>query len=315
MKQIAVIGSGGQNAAASLIGTMLHATAGWKVGVLDLENSPPASLKEGLDQLAHQGCDCAVAALGNGPVDEIFQVGVLTGWSGSARPVAVDACQRLVVNLDDDCGRLVAGQRPSLTYSEGKDKADLTAKYLRCYPTRTEFDALTWKEIRRVRMPVLGGYDLYQGLAALGCGLSLGLPLDSLARSVEQAAGIPGHLEEFKEGELPFRVVLDQAATAAEVESLLLTLCPLREKTGKLRLLIGNAVPGEADLIETVAQELADEVVPRQEPMEQAVEALLEKGRAGDVLVISGVHRPGASADERRIIRRWLEQKRKDVQV
>lgn len=311
MKQIAVIGSGGQSAAASLIGTVLHSAAGWKVGVLDLENGRGDGLKEGLDRLARQGCDCAVAALGSGPVDQIFQVGVLTGWSGGARPAAVDACQQLVVNLDDDCGRLVAGQRPSLTYSEGKDKADLTAKYLRCYPTRTEFDALTWKEIRRVRLPVLGGYDLYQGLAALGCGLSLGLPLDSLARSVEEAAGLPGHLEEFKAG-LPFRIVLDQAATAAELESLLLTLRPLREGKGRLRLLMGTAIPGEKNLMGAVARDLADQVIPPQENRERGVEALLEAGRPGDVLVLSGVHRPGSEADERIIIRQWLERKRRD---
>ncbi len=314
MKQIAVIGSGGQNAAASLIGTMLRAAAGWKVGVLGLEKGRSPDLKAGLDQLARQGCDCAVAALGSGPVDQVFQVGVLIGWFGDGKPAAVDACQQLVVNLDDDCGRLVAGQRPSLTYSEGKDKADLTAKYLRCYPTRTEFDALTWKEIRRVRLPVLGGYDLYQGLAALGCGLSLGLPLDCLARSVEQAAGIPGHLEEVP-AELPFRIVLDGAKTAAEVESLLLTLRPLREKQGKLRLLVGGAASGEENLIQAVAQDLADEVVPGQGPPEQAVIALLESGSAGDVLVISGAHRPGLPADERRIIRRWLEQKKRNARA
>lgn len=314
MKQIAVIGSRGQNAAASLIGATLHSAAGWKVGVLNLESGRGDGLKAGLDRLARQGCECAVAALGSGPVDQVFQVGVLTGWSGGTKPEAVDACQQLVVNLDDACGRLVAGQRPSLTYSEGKDKADLTAKYLRCYPTRTEFDALTWKEIRRVRMPVLGGYDLYQGLAALGCGLSLGLSLDSLARSVEAAAGLPGHLEEFK-AEQPFRIVLDQAMTAAELESLLLTLRPLREKKGKLRLLLGRTTPGEENLMGIVARDLADQVlIPGEEP-ETAIEALLEAGRAGDVLVLSGVHRPGSDADEREMIRRWVERKRRDDQA
>jgi UDP-N-acetylmuramoyl-L-alanyl-D-glutamate--2,6-diaminopimelate ligase len=312
MKQIAVVGSTGQEAAASLIGATLRKTAGWKVGVLGPEEGSGTPLTQGLHRLEEEGCDCAIAALRPGPVEQVFQLGILTGWQDSRPPLAVEACEKLVVNLDDPGARALAGRRAALTYSEGKNGADLTAKYLRCYPTRTEFDALTWKEIQRVRMPVLGGYDLYQGLAALGCGLRLGISLNSLARSVEEAAGVPGHLEEVAPGQLPFRVVVDEARTAASLESLLLTLRPLRGEGGKLRLVLGQRMPGEENLMELLAKELADQVwfLERQP---DALRLLAKAGQPGDVLAVSGIHRPGSAGDERPALGLALKQReRKD---
>lgn len=311
MKQIAVIGSRGNTVAASLIGTMLHQAAGWKVGVLGLDNKG-LTLRAGLEQLALQGYDCAVAALGTEAVDQSFQVGVLTDWSDSRLPEAVDACEKLVVNLDDACGQQMARQFPALTYSERKDQADLTAKNLRCYPNRTEFEALTWDDIQRVRMPVLGGYDIYHGLAALGCGLSLGFSLDTLAPSMERAAGVPGHLELIPTEE-PFHLVVDRANRAMELENLLLTLLPMRGKGGSLRLLTGAVPEEERCLAADVADGLADEVILPSEDRSQSVRELLSRGRAGDVLVIAGVHDPGSGEDERLMAAHWLQQKKKNA--
>jgi hypothetical protein len=319
MKRIAVIGTGGQEAAANLIGNTLSQTTGWNVRVLSQTGRGKTSLEQRLSRLDGQGCQCAVAALGPESVKEglaaPFQLGILTDWREMSPPAAVNACAQLVVNLDDPCGRLLArGRRGTLTYSEGKDQADLTAKYLRCYPTCTEFDALTWREIRRVRMPVMGGYDVYQGLAALSCGLSLGLSLEALVKSVEKAKGLPGHLEELTGPQDPFRIVVDGAVSAAQVESLLLTLSPLKGEGGALRLRLGRPLAGERGLTLDVATELADQVEVRTPPAEEQILGLLEAAGPGDLVVVAGVHSPGSTGDERKIIRQWLEQKRRNGQ-
>ena len=305
MKQIAVIGRRSSIVTANLIGTMLRRTTGRKVGVLNPEDREDA-LCGGLHQLALQGCDCAVAALRDDAAGESFQVGILTDWGDGPIPKAAGACERLVVSMDDECGKKLAAERAAFTYSERRDEADLTAKNLRCYPDRIEFEALTWSSIHRVRMPVLGGYDIYHGLAALGCGLSMGYSLDQLVPSIEQAAGVPGHLEQIPTDQ-PFCLVVDQASHALELEDLLLTLRPMRGKGGMLRLLPGAVSEEEWGLASDVAGGLADEVIRPGGDRNQNVHELLNRGRAGDVLVIAGVHDPGSKDDERRMAAQWLQ--------
>ena len=305
MKQIAVIGRRSSIVTANLIGTMLRRTTGRKAGVLNPEDREDA-LRGGLCQLALQGCDWAVSAVRSGNAEQSFQLGVLTDWGEEPMPSALSACEKLVVNLDDECGKRLAAGREVFTYSERRDEADLTAKNLRCYPDRIEFEALTWNSIHRVRMPVLGGYDIYHGLAALACGLSLGYPLEQLAPSIEQAAGVPGHLEQIPTDQ-PFCLVVDQASHALELEELLLTLLPMRGKGGMLRLLPGAVPEEEWGLASDVAGGLADEVIRPGKDRGQNVHELLNRGKAGDVLVIAGVHEPGSKDDERRMAAQWLQ--------
>lgn len=311
MKRIAVVGSQSSTATASLIASMLRQAAGWKVGMLDLCNGEQ-NLQAGLNKLDLQGFDCAVAAIGKADPGQPFEVGVLTDWNGDQTPQVLEACEKLVVNLDDACGQQTARKFPALTYSERKDQADLTAKNLHCYPTRTEFEALTWNSIHRVSMPVLGGYDIYHGLAALGCGLSLGFSLDKLAPSMEQAAGIPGHLEQIPTGR-PFYLVVDRASKALDLEDVLLTLLPMRGKGGSLRLLPGAMPEEERSLAEDVVDGLADDVIYPGADRSRSVWELLDRGRAGDVLVITGVHEPGSQEDERRMAAQWLEYREKSA--
>ena len=68
-----------------------------------------------------------------------------------------------VLNLDDEAGRYFASTVacPKLTYSENKDDADLTAKNLRLFPDRVEFEAVAVGSIQRIR-PLQGGGDARQ---------------------------------------------------------------------------------------------------------------------------------------------------------
>src|SRR5699024_5048815 len=80
-----------------------------------------------------------------------------------------------VLNLDDEAGRYFARTVavPRLTYSERRDEADLTAKNLRLFPDRVEFEAVAAGAISRVRLPIPGGFTVYNALGVLTCGLAL----------------------------------------------------------------------------------------------------------------------------------------------
>ena len=73
-----------------------------------------------------------------------------------------------VLNLDDAAGRYFAEtvNCPKITYSENKNEADLTAKNIRLFPERVEFEAVTMGEIRRVRLPIPGGFSIYNAFSA-----------------------------------------------------------------------------------------------------------------------------------------------------
>jgi len=89
----------------------------------------------------------------------------------------------VVVSLDSEDGRRLAARLPGrvFTYSDGQPRADLSAEQVRLKEDRLEFEALTQRELTRVRA---GRYDrprLYDHLAALAGALALGVPLEQAA--------------------------------------------------------------------------------------------------------------------------------------
>ena len=85
-----------------------------------------------------------------------------------------------VVNGDDPAGRRFARQDGVFSWSDGDDRADLTAKNINLRWGRLEFDALAHNELTRVRLPA--ETDVYAALAALSCAVGLGMPLEEAAR-------------------------------------------------------------------------------------------------------------------------------------
>ena len=92
----------------------------------------------------------------------------------------------IVVGLDDPEGRRLAAALPGIayTYSDGRPQADLTAKNVRLRGGRLEFEALTDRELTRVRVPWAGEAGLYDNLAALAGALALDVPLEEAAAAL-----------------------------------------------------------------------------------------------------------------------------------
>lgn len=88
-----------------------------------------------------------------------------------------------VVGLDNEEGRRLAAQSGLcvFAYSDGRPQADLTAKNVRLNRNGLEFEALTARQLLRVRVPLLHGPRLYDYLAALAGALALGVPLEQAA--------------------------------------------------------------------------------------------------------------------------------------
>jgi hypothetical protein len=132
-------------------------------------------------------------------------------------------------------------------------------------------------------LPLLGGYNLENALAASAAALAFGLPLERVLSRLATFPGVPGRMEVV--WERPFRVVIDFAHTGKSLEAALLTL--RRTTQGRLLLVVGAAGerdPRRREDIGRVAARLADKAFfteedHRTEPLEAILEALAEAAR------------------------------------
>jgi UDP-N-acetylmuramoyl-L-alanyl-D-glutamate--2,6-diaminopimelate ligase len=224
-----------------------------------------------------------------------------------------------VINVDDDHGAELARTttRPVFTCSLSSG-ADFTAEDVHLTLDGTRFRARTPAGTFDVQTPLLGRFNVLNGLCAFGSGLALGLPPDAVQRGIASLKGVPGRIERVDVGQ-DFIVLVDYAHTDDALKSLLETVREL----GPRRLVTVFGCGGDRDrskrpLMGAVAARLSDVVIltsdnPRSEPPEaiiedvrrgipparadetemivdrrEAIARALELGREGVVIVIAG---------------------------
>lgn len=352
MTLLAVTGTNGKTTTTYLLKEILERCAGARVGLIGTnrnmigEKSFPASrttpesydLQKLLRQMADARCTHVVMevsshALSLHRVDTLrFAVGIFTNLTEDhldfhrtmeeyrrAKGRLFEQCALAVLNLDDEAGRYYKETVPCpvLTYSENKDEADLTAKNIRLFPERVEFEAVTLHGISRVRLPIPGGFSIYNALGGITCALGLGMPLNCVTQALFHVRGVKGRVEVVPVPRL-YTVLIDYAHTPDALEKILTTVRPL--SAGKVICLFGCGGDREKSKRATmgaIAAELADLVVvtsdnPRTEsPMDiiqdilkgmemsdtprvvepdrrSAIRYALSKAGTGDVVLLAG---------------------------
>ena len=314
---LAVTGTNGKTTTTYLLKAMLEGTLGAKVGLIGTnqnmigEKSLPAhrttpeswEIQQLLRDMVDAGCTHVVMeasshALVLHRLDGIrFAAGIFTNLTQDhldfhktmeayrdAKGLLFRQCDTAVLNLDDEAGRYYAATAPCpvFTYSERRDEADLTAKNLRLFPQRVEFEAVTMEAIARVRLAIPGGFTIYNALGALSCGVVLGLPLADCAHALASAHGVKGRVEVVP---VPadFTVLIDYAHTPDALENVLTTV---RDFTpGRVICLFGCG--GDRDRSKrpqmgAVAGALADlAVVTSDNPRTEEPEAIIRDILAG----------------------------------
>ena len=336
---LAVTGTNGKTTTTYLLKAMLEGVLGARVGligtnqnmvgeeVLPAHRTTPESyeVQQLLREMADAGCTHVVMeasshALVLHRLDGLrFRAGIFTNLTQDhldfhgtmeayrdAKGLLFRQSDTAVLNLDDEAGRYFARTVavPRLTYSERRDEADLTAKNLRLFPDRVEFEAVAAGAISRVRLPIPGGFTVYNALGVLTCGLALGLPLADCADALAKAPGVKGRIEVVP---VPadFAVIIDYAHTPDALENILTTV---RDFTaGRVICLFGCG--GDRDRTKrpqmgAIAGSLADVAVvtsdnPRTEDPEAIIRDILPglEGTAAEVVV---------EPDRRAAIRRAL---------
>ncbi len=246
----------------------------------------------------------------------------------------------LVVNREERVwDELEPGGRTVRTFAVDGD-ADVRALDVESGPFGSTFTLRIDLEERRVRLPLLGGYNVQNALAAAAVAAAAGLGIDEIAAGLESVPQIPGRLEAVLTE--PFTVLIDFAHTPDALDRALAAVRPLTE--GRLIAVFGAG--GDRDrakrpLMARAAARHADVVVltsdnPRTEDPErilddveaglegvpheryadrrQAIGRALEMARPGDTIVLAGkghetyqvVGTEKVPFDEREIVRAFL---------
>ena len=173
-----------------------------------------------------------------------------------------------VLNADDPVSKSMepAGSGSRTIWYGLTDKADLRAENIVSGFTGLAFDVVWSGRRAKVESPLLGRVNVSNILAALGAGLSYGLDLEAMARSVADCRAVPGRFEPVffsttTEGQ-SFLVAVDYAHTDDALRNAIQTARSLSK--GKVITLFGCG--GDRDrtkrpLMGMAAAELSDFVV------------------------------------------------------
>jgi UDP-N-acetylmuramoyl-L-alanyl-D-glutamate--2,6-diaminopimelate ligase len=258
------------------------------------------------------GCHFDVAVFTNLGRDHLDLHGTQERYfAAKARLFQPELASAAVVNVDDTHGRLLldVGAIPT----EGYGLADVDD-----VSVSATSHSYTWRG-QRIEVPVGGGFNVINSLAAAATCARLGLDLPTIASGLRQVAPVPGRFEAVSAGQ-PFSVVVDYAHTP---DALAEAIAAARQvaRTAAVHVVFGCG--GDRDrekrpLMGAVASRLADHVVittdnPRSEdPLaiidatvrgvgpeyrgrvvlepdrRRAIEIAIRRARPGDVVLIAG---------------------------
>ena len=128
-----------------------------------------------------------------------------------------------VVNIDDEAADafIEASKVPVLTYGLS-EKAALRVLDYQLLPNGSRFRFSYAGQSHEMQVPLVGKFNIYNTLAAMGALLADGLPLDRIMRHLANAPQVSGRFELVDEGQ-DFAVVVDYAHTPDGLDNLLST--------------------------------------------------------------------------------------------
>jgi len=141
----------------------------------------------------------------------------------------LDLNKKVVVNADEPiAGNLIQHTRAAVYTFGLSQESDI-------YPLQSighsinglSFSVSTPHGIVAVNSPLVGRYNVYNILAAIGVGITLGFREDSIAQGIKNMKAVPGRMEKVDEGQ-SFGVIVDYAHTE---DSLVQLLEAVREMT------------------------------------------------------------------------------------
>ena len=259
MTMIGVTGTNGKTTITYLLKTVLEKTLGAKVGligtiqnmigdtVIHTERTTPESLElqKLFSEMVEAGCTHCVMEVSSHALvlhraDEIsFETAIFTNLTEDhldfhktmqaycqAKAMLFTRCGHGVINTDDAYAPKIMENASCelLRYAENDKTADLLAENIELHADHVSFTAKTKEESADVRLAIPGGFTVYNALAVVGAGLTLGIPLAKIAQALGTAEGVKGRVEVVPTPGKPYTVLIDYSHTPDSLENVLKTV-------------------------------------------------------------------------------------------
>ncbi len=198
-------------------------------------------------------------------------------------PTAGKPLRRAVVNLDDPYGAQIAqaASAPVLSYAMDGE-ADLTVAEVDFSVHGIRCRLRTPRGEMELSSDLLGRFNLYNILAAVGAGLALGLPDAAIRAGIEGHKKVPGRVERV-ENDQGVTVLVDYAHTGDALENVLATVSEL--KTGRIVTVFGcggDRDKGKRPVMGEIAARYSDlAIITSDNPRTEDPRAILDQVRAG----------------------------------
>lgn len=312
MRLVGVTGTNGKTTTVQLTRQLLQARfATGSIGTLGVtapsgRNEPislttpgPVEFARRLAWLRAEGANAVVAEISSHALAQervagaAFDVGVFTNLSRDhldyhtsmdeyravkhrlAELVSADGV--LVVNAEDPAWEALDLDPRSVRYGR-VGGADYVARDIQVGPTGSSWVLVTPVGELRVELPLIGGFNISNALAAVAVAGELGLGLEEIGAGLEGLDGVPGRLEVLARSPLVLR---DYAHTPEALRRALECLRPLTR--GRLIVVFGcggDRDRGKRPLMGEVAAELSDHVIvttdnPRHEDPAAIIDEIL----------------------------------------
>jgi UDP-N-acetylmuramoyl-L-alanyl-D-glutamate--2,6-diaminopimelate ligase len=147
----------------------------------------------------------------------------------------------------------------------GIEKGDLRATNIKLSPDNVQYEARADKDTYHITCHLPGSFNVYNSLAAIGVGRTLGLSAEQIEYGIAALSGVEGRMTRIDEGQ-DFSVIVDYAHTPDSFEKLLKDIKPVVK--GKLCVLFGSAGRRDEEkraVQGRIAGSYADEVIVTEE--------------------------------------------------
>lgn len=191
-----------------------------------------------------------------------------------------------VLNADDAASADYAKMTSAQIISYGlTEEADVRALDIGVTAEGTEFTVSCFAGEMRLKMKLIGKFNVYNALAAFSAALAEGVPLERIKSSLEQVNAVEGRMEVVRAGQ-PFLVLVDYAHTPDGLENALSTIKEFAQ--GEIITVFGcggDRDRGKRPIMGEIAAKYSDRVIvtsdnPRTEDP-QAILCCIEPGVRG----------------------------------
>ncbi len=313
LRMIGVTGTNGKTTVTNLVKNMLE-VCGYKVGligtneiVIDKTSYPAnATTPEApelfgyLKQMADENCDFAVMEVSShsvslGRVAAIpFEIGVFTNLTqdhldyhitmenyADAKAEFFRQCEIAVINQDSTYAETMKAQATKKVVTYGlTDNCDYCAKEIEYRADGVTYTVIHEKDPYTVKLPIPGGFSVYNSLAVCAMSGALGVPDGFVRMAMKKSKTVKGRCE-LVEIDKPYQVMIDFAHTPDGMENILTSVNEF--KPARVITVFGcggDRDKGKRPKMGAIAQKYSDIVVvtsdnPRSEDMQAIIDDIM----------------------------------------